>query len=421
MGKTMNELLQRGIALARAGQREEARAALMQVVEENEQSELGWLWLSGVIDDPSDIRVCLENVLELNPENQQARQGLSWIDAHYGAPEPQPEPQPAPQPAAPAPLPMLLNPVQAPEPAPVVQPEEPEREAENPCPYCGSPTTLSDRTCLNCRRSLMVRTSANTSRSIFTTILAGLRFLEAGLTALSGCIVIGAAVAAYQAIQRAPQPGGGLGSQSPLTIATVGVLVFVFAGFLFSVGRGLLRQARWAYITTIVLAAFSLIGFILQLIGSQLALATITATARAQAATLPISSIQAAFNGVILVAVVLQVLYLGLIAGGFRDFFGPMLRFAPSFKQQDHATNYNNGVAYKNRGMWYMAMREWELASGRAPFDLNYLHALGLAYAQVGRFRKARETLAKGLEIAPTNAQLNESRTLVEKMASAKR
>jgi hypothetical protein len=79
----MIDLLQQGIAAARAGKREEARALLMQVVEGDERNEQAWLWLAGVVDAPEDIRTCLQNVLDLNPANQQARQGLAWVDKRY--------------------------------------------------------------------------------------------------------------------------------------------------------------------------------------------------------------------------------------------------------------------------------------------------------------------------------------------------
>jgi len=124
---------------------------------------------------------------------------------------------------------------------------------------------------------------------------------------------------------------------------------------------------------------------------------------------------------VLVFSLVLQGLYIALIAASFRDFYGPLLRFSPSFKRIDHTTNYNNGVAYKNRGMWYMAMREWELAVGRSSPNTTYLHALGLAYAQIGRFSRARITLDQALELAPGNAQMMESRTLIETMASAQK
>src|SRR5262245_50179489 len=80
----MIDLLQQGIAAARAGKRDEARALLMQVVEADERNEQAWLWLAGVVDTPEDIRTCLQNVLDLNPANQQAQQGLAWVEKRYG-------------------------------------------------------------------------------------------------------------------------------------------------------------------------------------------------------------------------------------------------------------------------------------------------------------------------------------------------
>src|SRR5512147_896000 len=91
----MRDLLQEGIAAARTGQREEARALLMQVVEADERNETAWMWLAGVLDDPEEMRVCLENVLHLNPNNQRAQQGLAWVDERYGPRAPTPPPAPA--------------------------------------------------------------------------------------------------------------------------------------------------------------------------------------------------------------------------------------------------------------------------------------------------------------------------------------
>jgi len=73
------ELLQQGIALAKAGQREEARTILMQVVEQDERNESAWLWLSGVVDSDDEKAVALENVLTLNPDNEWAKRGLQML------------------------------------------------------------------------------------------------------------------------------------------------------------------------------------------------------------------------------------------------------------------------------------------------------------------------------------------------------
>jgi len=71
-----SDLLQQGIAYAKAGHREETRDILLQVVELDEQNESAWLWLSGVVDSDDDKAVALENVLALNPNNEWARRGL---------------------------------------------------------------------------------------------------------------------------------------------------------------------------------------------------------------------------------------------------------------------------------------------------------------------------------------------------------
>src|SRR5262245_65154777 len=80
----MNNLLEQGITAAQAGRREEARALLIQAVEADERNEQAWLWLAGLVDDPNDMRTCLENVLDLNPGNVKVRQGLEWIEKRYG-------------------------------------------------------------------------------------------------------------------------------------------------------------------------------------------------------------------------------------------------------------------------------------------------------------------------------------------------
>ena len=91
------ELLRRGIAAAKAGRQEEARRLLMQVVELDDHSEQGWLWLSGVVEGADDRRVCLENVLAINPDNAHARAGLRWLaketEAAEAAPEARAEPE----------------------------------------------------------------------------------------------------------------------------------------------------------------------------------------------------------------------------------------------------------------------------------------------------------------------------------------
>jgi len=73
------ELLQRGIALAKAGRHEEARDLLLQVIEQDERNESAWLWVSGVVDNDDDRAIALENVLAINPNNEWAKRGLTIL------------------------------------------------------------------------------------------------------------------------------------------------------------------------------------------------------------------------------------------------------------------------------------------------------------------------------------------------------
>ena len=104
----------------------------------------------------------------------------------------------------------------------------------------------------------------------------------------------------------------------------------------------------------------------------------------------------------------------------YRDFLGPKVRFQPVIEPADHLVHYNNGIAYKNRGMWYMATQEWDVAVSKKPHEPNYLHALGLAYAQLKQPEKARAMLDRAIQIEPDNLQIKESRALIDQMAAKK-
>jgi len=78
-------LLTRGIAAAKANDRRAARLCLEQVLccddaAMDEQAN-AWLWLSQVADDLTQRRVCLQNVLTLDPTHLLARRGLAILDS----------------------------------------------------------------------------------------------------------------------------------------------------------------------------------------------------------------------------------------------------------------------------------------------------------------------------------------------------
>ena len=72
----ITDLLNQGITAAKAGRNEQARRLLRQAIEQDEDNEQAWLWLSSVVESPDEQRLCLENVVAINPSNAFARAGL---------------------------------------------------------------------------------------------------------------------------------------------------------------------------------------------------------------------------------------------------------------------------------------------------------------------------------------------------------
>jgi hypothetical protein len=113
-----DQLLKQGIAAYKAGRKEEARELFYQTLELDRSNEQAWMWLSGAVDTNHERRICLEEVLTLNPNNAVAKRGLEHLQAlgvevsEPGAPQPvvSPDaptisPSPAELDAGPEPLP----------------------------------------------------------------------------------------------------------------------------------------------------------------------------------------------------------------------------------------------------------------------------------------------------------------------------
>ena len=72
----ITQLLHQGVAAARSGQSDVARSTLQQVVREDPQNEIAWMWLSSVAVDDSERVFCLKKLLEINPQHEFAIKGL---------------------------------------------------------------------------------------------------------------------------------------------------------------------------------------------------------------------------------------------------------------------------------------------------------------------------------------------------------
>ncbi|MDM8529916.1 hypothetical protein QUF63_02000 [Anaerolineales bacterium HSG25] len=68
------------IEYIRLGNREEGREILEEVLEEDENNDAGWLWMSAVVEDDEERQICLENVVAINPDNDVAQRALQAME-----------------------------------------------------------------------------------------------------------------------------------------------------------------------------------------------------------------------------------------------------------------------------------------------------------------------------------------------------
>jgi len=91
----LTQWLHEGVQAAKAGQLEQARFRLLDVVEQDQTNEAAWYWLYRVFNTNPDKRICLENLLIINPKNQWAKDELSQLGPPpAGAAHPRPRPRP---------------------------------------------------------------------------------------------------------------------------------------------------------------------------------------------------------------------------------------------------------------------------------------------------------------------------------------
>ncbi len=111
-------LLREAITSLRSGNKEWARECLTRILKADPRHEEAWLWLSAVLETPAEKRYCLEKVLTINPDNEQARAGLRELAARESGYRP------------------------------------PKRTI---CPMCGEPNPPTAFQCANCGQDLFIQ------------------------------------------------------------------------------------------------------------------------------------------------------------------------------------------------------------------------------------------------------------------------
>lgn len=71
--------LKQATEYAKSGNKIKAKQLLAELLQSEPNNELAWLWMSGVVDNTSQQRYCLEQVLKIDPNNQHAVTGISRL------------------------------------------------------------------------------------------------------------------------------------------------------------------------------------------------------------------------------------------------------------------------------------------------------------------------------------------------------
>ena len=80
----IKRLLQEGREAARQGDKATARDRFEQVTELDENNERAWFYLASVVDTDEERRICLTNVLVINPNNERAQELMEKLNRREG-------------------------------------------------------------------------------------------------------------------------------------------------------------------------------------------------------------------------------------------------------------------------------------------------------------------------------------------------
>lgn len=75
----MSSKLQQAITEIQEGNKVTGRQLLLEIIKSDPFNENAWLWMSEVVEHDESRRECLKKVLEINPNNKMAQQGLTLL------------------------------------------------------------------------------------------------------------------------------------------------------------------------------------------------------------------------------------------------------------------------------------------------------------------------------------------------------
>ena len=396
----LDRLLREGITAARAGSKDRARDLLLQVIAQDQEVEMAWLWLSSVVDNPGELQICLENVLALNPANEAARRGLDWLAEQTRDHAPQVTDSVERVVAVPTQAPLAAQPRDRIVLQSKGEPSPPTREhlvkvEIDPygCPYCGGSVSDEQPRCDHCSRMVTVRRRKRMGQKGVG--MLAIFYLLLGIAAwLEGTLVSQSVAGEILPVWLNQTFVSMMVSPSLFSVDRVGALVqfasvvtlsnYVLAGACVAAAVGLALQGRIAYFGSFLLAGLmvvlTLAGLLVQVLGVLPALFRLT-----------------------LVAICVKVLADSSIAFEWNTVQYDADLDSDLKTDRDY---HNRAQIYYDQGMWAKAAAHWQVARRLAPTEVQYRAELANAYVRMGYPAAAQSEAEEALSLAPEDREL---------------
>ncbi|WP_420631111.1 tetratricopeptide repeat protein [Candidatus Leptofilum sp.] len=366
----IDQLLRTAIQAAKAGEREKAHQLLLQIVEQDEQNETAWLWLSGTVKTKEDRQICLENVLAINPNNKMAQKGLQKLGATPASPPPEEVEEEKEVWAEP------VYDLELPE---VDDPHKPRYQdvwssSAHLCAYCAQPVQRKDRRCPKCKRKMVGKEPVFPNRTqylqnwIVFRIVGHVLFLL--ITTLNYLVI-----AEYASLALIPWEEFKLArTRFWTTLATelptsIGLTVALYFRKVW---------AYWLAILGVIITLLSIVAFILF-------------------TPIPLNSLISTWEFALtsIFAIIYLVLAVYFTFMGGADFQREKRwRIAVADDRiKDPLVLDKAGKLFAQRGMWATAVLYWQRAVGRSPGNVAILRRLASGYARLGFPQRSLDTL----------------------------
>jgi len=382
------EWLNKGIDAARSGDVGTARDLLSRVVNDDPNNETAWLWLASVVESDEELRICLENVLTLNPDNENARARLALLDQTAPA-VPAPKPEPLPQEIT---TPSTLAP----------SPTEFDIEEIVGCPYCGQDADSKDTLCPHCRKPLVIERPKDSPAPSRIWILTASWMLLAIIYIAIDWIIFSALLALISGGEQ-----GGIVAEY-----TTGVITAYLVN---PASNPDITPQTMTLILQILLAAEGIA------IAWCLAIAFMLPSRRSGAGLIAslvilVNAILMIFEFIIGIHVSLLKLIPTVVVGiflftGTGDFVWETVRYSLSLDRGlvTALDYYNRGRRHREKGMTANAILHWERAVAIEPGRVAFLIPLANALYRAGRYQEASEHVRAALGQMPFDSPESEN------------